>query len=357
MSSTSQDDEKKLETSTQGLTLNEAHHLRKHEIIEHLRQRGVQVDESENRDILRSQLVELVKAEKSRISDEKTSVDPQGQHSIAESSSTESKHTGNNGERISEDSETESTNSSSSDDIMSKDTKIFFHLETDDWESFSERLELFFEAKKITEAGIKKAELLTRCDENTYKLFRNLCAPDKPATKTYEELKKLLTEHLKPTPSEVMERCCTYNRARQDQNETVAEFAARLRQLSLHCNFTELETALHDQFICGIRDDATRVELFKQSKVTFDSALKEATARERAVKNAAGVQQTLADKMHKQENFALEHANSQRHGQQQGKIANNEKKSFQEQGDNPKRNSNIVCYCCGYTGHPTKSCR
>ena len=200
--------------------------------------------------------------------------------------------------------------------------------------------------KKITEAAIKRAELLTRGDGSAYQLFRNLCAPDKPATKTYDALNALITKHLKPAPSEVMERC-TYNRARQEQHETVTEFAARLRQLSLHCKFKELEVALRDQFICGIRDETTHVELFKQDTVTFESAFKEAAARERAVENAAGAHKTLADKTYKQENFYHE----------QQSRATKDKRPYPKNKNTSKRSSEIVCYCCGNTGHVTKSCK
>ena len=212
--------------------------------------------------------------------------------------------------------------------------------------SFFGEIRANFEAKRITEPAIKRAELLTRCDENTYQLFRNLCAPHKPATKQYDELKQLLCNHLKPAPSEVMERCM-YNRARQEQNETVAEFAARLRQLSLHCNFTDLNTALRDKFICGIRDEATRIELFKQATVTFDSAFKEATARERAVENAAGALKTLTDKAYKQEHFFHD---------QQNRTTKDKKTSFKP-SYNSQRNNDIICYCCGNTGHATRSCK
>lgn len=322
------------------LTLNEAQHLLKAEIVEQLRKRGAQFDENSNRDALRTQLVNIVKQEAA------TGASAQDPKEISEDN-TEHKQTDSVDDSGDTSSENESSRSSSSDEIMSDEKrKIFFQLETDDWEAFSERLDLYFEAKNITEAKIKRAELLTRCDESTYQLFRNLCAPDKPATKSYVDLTALMRDHLKPVPSEVMERC-TYYRARQEQDETVAEFAARLRKLSLHCKFKELEEALRDQFICGIRDEATRVELFKQATVTFDLALKEATARERTVQNAAGALKTLtSDKIYKHENFYHEH-----HGKA------NKNKSYLKYGNNTKRNSGATCYCCGYTGHPTKSCR
>jgi len=116
--------------------------------------------------------------------------------------------------------------------------------------------------KNIVEAEMKMATLLTRCDEDTYKLFRNLYAPDKPALKTYDELIKLLSEHLKPAPSEVMERC-TFNRAKQELNETVTEYAARLRQLSRNCNLPDLNNALRDQLVCGIRNTGRTFQALK----------------------------------------------------------------------------------------------
>ena len=361
---TSSSGEENFESPPRVLTLTEAQKLRKKAIEEQLRKRGVQFDEGTDRDTLRSRLVELVRLENSGILENvesKATVEPRAEYSsaidntAAGASSTDDKQTSYEDENKGAESESESAHESSSDETMSKDTKIFFHLETDDWEAFTERLELYFEVKKITDAATKRAELLTRCDESTYQLYRNLCAPNKPATKAYDDLIKLLTNHLKPAPSEVMERC-TYNRARQEQHETITEFAARLRQLSLHCNYTNLDTALRDQLICGIRDEATRIELFKQTTVTFESALKEATARERAVANAAGALKTLSDKTYKQESFAMDHATANRQ-EQQASITNKDKKPYPKNGTSPKQDSKRVCYCCGNTEHATKSCK
>ena len=66
-----------------------------------------------------------------------------------------------------------------------------------------------------------------------------------------------------------------------------------LRHLALNYNYADLNVALRDQLVCGILDESTRVELFKKTELTFDKALKDATARERAIKNAAGALQSL----------------------------------------------------------------
>ena len=68
------------------------------------------------------------------------------------------------------------------------------NLET--WESYCERLGQFFEAN-----GKKKASLLSLIGPKTYSLLRNLCAPDKPSAKTYNQLVDLLNAQLNPKPS------------------------------------------------------------------------------------------------------------------------------------------------------------
>ena len=253
------------DSSKSSLTLSQAQYLKKAEIIAELRARGIAVDEEELRDDLRKKLVDLVKLETAETNTANTVEDDQDGTSGFETD-------GRNANAGTPESE-------SSEDDMPGDTKIFFRLDSDDWEAFTEWLELHFLVKKITTPELKRAHLLKSCDEETYKLFRNLCAPEKPAAKSYEDLVKLLNEHLKPAPSEVMERC-TFNRAKQEQSEKVADFATRLRRLAINCKFTDLNNALRDQFVCGILNDSIRVDLFKLTELTFDKALKEATARE-----------------------------------------------------------------------------
>ncbi|KAL7293131.1 hypothetical protein TKK_0013284 [Trichogramma kaykai] len=63
MSDTGSESGKPDSGETVPLTLNKAYHLRKDEIISELKSRGIAVDENDTRDILRGQLVALVKNE------------------------------------------------------------------------------------------------------------------------------------------------------------------------------------------------------------------------------------------------------------------------------------------------------
>ncbi|KMQ84553.1 hypothetical protein RF55_17561 [Lasius niger] len=82
--------------------------------------------------------------------------------------------------------------------------KLEFHVGEDDWELYTERLELYFVANDIEDEK-QVAVLLTKISPETYKLVTNLCAPNKPKDKTFNELVKLVKDHLCPKPSEAME--------------------------------------------------------------------------------------------------------------------------------------------------------
>lgn len=133
----------------------------------------------------------------------------------------------------------------------SNNTKLEFQLGKDDWELYTERLELYFIANDVS-AEKQVAVLLTKISAETYKLVRDLCAPAKPSEKKFTKLVALVKKHLNPKPSETMERC-KFHQAHQAATETVADFAARLKSLSINCNFDNASVALRDQLVCGLK--------------------------------------------------------------------------------------------------------
>lgn len=73
-----------------------------------------------------------------------------------------------------------------------------------------------FWANKDMKEEKKVATLLTRFDEEAFMLIRNLFNPEKLATTSFTELKKLRDDQLGPKPSELMERCI-FNQERPTQ--------------------------------------------------------------------------------------------------------------------------------------------
>lgn len=80
------------------------------------------------------------------------------------------------------------------------------------WNEYIERLESFYNVNKIEDANKLKSVLLTVGRQKMYGHIRNLTPPNKPAEKTYAELKNLIAKHLKPQPLEIAEQFRFYQR-------------------------------------------------------------------------------------------------------------------------------------------------
>ena len=75
-----------------------------------------------------------------------------------------------------------------------------FNTSEDNWEEYIERLEQYFVANDIKDTDLvkrKRAVLLSSVGQRTYALIKTLLAPLKPTDKSYDELVKLVKDHLK----------------------------------------------------------------------------------------------------------------------------------------------------------------
>lgn len=145
-------------------------------------------------------------------------------------------------------------------------------------------------------------------------------------------------------------------------SESVADFAARLKKLALNCGFSDLQISLRDQFAVGMRDDGTRISLFKMEKLTFDIALKEAIAREAAVKNASSAVNTLDRRNTQKDVFTLKQGYKSESANNSRKLSGKQhleanKKHGSQQRPQKQNKPDIVCYCCGGQNHVRSNCR
>lgn len=116
-------------------------------------------------------------------------------------------------------------------------------------------------------------------------MARDLCAPDKPGAKTYDQLIKLIRDHLNPKSSETMERY-KFNQVQQTATESVADFVQRLKHFSLNCYFMDANVTIRDRFICGLRNHATKKKLLSETNLKYGNAYKIALAMEAAKQNS-----------------------------------------------------------------------
>lgn len=199
--------------------------LSKQQITDELIKRNVEFDESENYNTLRELLRETIKKENLSAKLGKSSKEaPENANTEAVNSNLQELEDGNNSE----------TNENSN-QIMSE-PKIEFKLNESDWELFEEKLEFFFITKKITDDKMKVATLVTQLNDKAHALLKSMVAPNKITAKAYADVIKLMSDQLAPKPPEAVERC-NFHQAKQDPQESIAKYVARLRGPAVYCNF------------------------------------------------------------------------------------------------------------------------
>ncbi|XP_063539957.1 homeotic protein female sterile-like [Cydia strobilella] len=115
----------------------------------------------------------------------------------------------------------------------------------------------------------------------------DLCAPAKPEEKTFDDLVKLVREHLEPARSEIAERHI-FRQRKQLHGESIREYLQNLKHLAKTCNFgSGLEVNLGDQFVSGLLSEEMRLRLFAVRAIDYKRAVELALALEAAEKHAA----------------------------------------------------------------------
>lgn len=149
------------------------------------------------------------------------------------------------------------------------------------WSSYQERLGQFFVANDVDD-GKKAPILLSAIGCSGYELFKKLCAPDLPSTKTFDELCQIMTDYKHPTPSRIVSRY-KFNTRNREEDESIAMYIAELRKLTTHCGFGDaLGDLLTDRLVCGVRHEAIQKRLLAEDKLTLEQATKIAVAMEAA---------------------------------------------------------------------------
>ena len=160
-----------------------------------------------------------------------------------------------------------------------------FDSEKEKISTYLEQVELYFEVNGVPEAK-RAAVLLTVIGTTTYAIIKSLVAPDLPRTKSLDELVTVLKSHFEPKPLVIAERFRFYKR-NQNATETVLEYAAELRHLAISCEFEAfLDSALRDNFVCGLRSEHVQKGLLTEADLTMTRAVEIAQAKETASRDA-----------------------------------------------------------------------
>ncbi|XP_066492494.1 uncharacterized protein [Tiliqua scincoides] len=149
------------------------------------------------------------------------------------------------------------------------------------WDTYAERLEFFLEANAVKDVALKRATLLSICGSATFEISQNLVAPAELRDTSYKDIVGLLQNHFSPQPSRIACRHTFYKQG-QAASESVPAYVSVLRHLARRCEFRDPEEMLLDWFVCGLWDERIRRKLFAKEELTFQEAVKEALAFEKA---------------------------------------------------------------------------
>ena len=132
----------------------------------------------------------------------------------------------------------------------------------DDFTDYSERLESYFIANNIGQVAEDASDTTKRAankkkvaatisvpGKKAYSTLKDLCLPDLPSEKTYEQIKEILSSYYKPKVLEVVESY-RFHQSFQDVNESVIEYANKLQRLAVHCNFGPFFAKGFERSVC-----------------------------------------------------------------------------------------------------------
>ncbi|XP_034992622.1 uncharacterized protein LOC118095481 [Zootoca vivipara] len=93
----------------------------------------------------------------------------------------------------------------------------------------------------------------------------------------WDTLQEKLRTHYAPKLSKIAARHAFYHR-NQAERESISNYLAALRKAALHCEFRDLDDALMDRVVCGIRNIRLQQRLLAKPDLTLQKAMEEAAA-------------------------------------------------------------------------------
>ena len=231
-----------------------------------------------------------------------------------------------------------------------------FNPDNEEFEVYIERLKLFLAANSVHN-NKKVAVMLTLLGSHVYSVLRDLCSPESPCDKNFDDLIEVLSNHYAPTRNIIAERF-KFNRCRQGPTQSVNEYVAQLKKLANTCKYyTFLDEMLRDKLIEGIRDVTLQRELLKKDDLTFKSALEIAQQHELTAKTSAEIQKATETGERcgtTAQSIDRVGVASRRGNKTTAQSRDRGKPTLQQYGNN---SNNKKCYRCNGTSHLASKCK
>ncbi len=156
------------------------------------------------------------------------------------------------------------------------------------WTDWVEMFDLYVIANEMKEATVIRATFLTMMGDETYQIFKSSCKSTDDLAAIRAGLEKVLV-----TKRSEYSEICTFRRAKKHSDETVNDYAIRLRHLAKHCKYGEgLEKEIERQFVvsCGMVE--VEKACVRDDTLTLEKVLTLALGFERSANQLRGLRQS-----------------------------------------------------------------
>lgn len=246
-----------------------------------------------------------------------------------------------------------------------------FDAQSTTWKSYRDRIQFYFKANRIANAGEKKALFLWSVGNATYQLLENLISPrlltneDTP----FDDLIRILDAHYDDTKN-IMTSTYDFYSCFQKDGQSFSDWKAELCEKLRHCGFTTStlkdkpqDRALRDMYVIGVRNSKIRQALLKEQDPDLETAEKIIQLAERLYDDvqhfgtpAACVDVPVAKIQHQQ---PKPHTQSSTHSFKNNNNNHNRCATCSsDQHTRPKcRYRDYTCNFCKRQGHLERVCR
>lgn len=223
--------------------------------------------------------------------------------------------------------------------------------ENEDWKNYQDRLEQYFIVNNIMEPRRRVATLITVIGTKGYGVLANLCDPESPSQKSYDELCAILKKQYSKTLSVFRERTEFFD-LKQSENESVNQWYVRLKDKASTCQWgAQLDLMVTNKFVAGLKKGKVLDRVCEEDHTKDSVQIVEVAKR----KEAALIQSYQEVSVHKV-NFNNRDKKSEPKKQNRaGKEG--AKKQYNNNKDKRDFKGGKRCTHCGYSNHESTDCK
>ena len=264
--------------------------------------------------------------------------------------------------------------------VMALSGKIEPFIDGSDFESYLDRMELYFKANEIPEEK-QNAWFITLAGEAIYDILKPLALPVKPSEKTFKEIKTILRGHFKPERSKRAERY-KFHKIVQENGESISDYIVKLKSAAQTCKFGDfldketgenvgkyklkiLDESLTDRFIVGLTDEKIKSTLLNDETMEFEKCCLKAIQLEMVKKESKTLHPTSIKYLSKSRSEPK--PNTSFFNKSQGRVVEHRKVSQYNNSSKCRRcgrlhdertcpANNWKCFSCNKVGHVSTMC-